>query len=103
LVQAAIAFTSEHTQTNITVIASDYGCDTFTFRWSGVLAPGGSPIAGIDFVFVQKGSYLIEKAYSELNNVLFLSENGCKTVGGICGTNNCDVCKKEAKARDTLM
>lgn len=48
-----------------------------------------TPIAGIDFVFVQKGSFLIEKAYSEFNNLVFLGNVGCKVVGGACGLGEC--------------
>jgi hypothetical protein len=92
LVQGLLAFTSGHTPFNFTVVAWDHGCDTFSFRWSWEFLPGGLRIAGVDLVFVQKGSYLIEKLYVEFNNVLYLSENGCKFVGGLCGTNGCDVC-----------
>ena len=81
------------------MIAWDHGCDTFTFRWRGQLVPGALGVAGIDFVFVQPGSYLLEKAYSEWNNLLFLSELGCKVVGGVCGTGECGVCSAP-KARD---
>ena len=53
------------------------------------------PVAGIDLVFVQKGTFLIEKAYSEFNNVVLLGDLGCKVVGGACGTSQCGaVCPK---------
>jgi hypothetical protein len=60
------------------VIAWDHGCDTFTFRWRGNFVTDQPGIAGIDFVFVQKGNYLLEKAYSEFNNFALLLEFGCK-------------------------
>ncbi|KFY87684.1 hypothetical protein V500_06830 [Pseudogymnoascus sp. VKM F-4518 (FW-2643)] len=47
-----------------TVVASDHGCNSFTFRWTQNVSP---PVAGIDLVFVERDSYLIEKAYSEFN------------------------------------
>jgi hypothetical protein len=74
-----------------TIIASDHGCNTFTFRWAGgfFAAFGEPPIAGIDFVFVAHGSYQIEKAYSEYNTGHYLSEIGCQFVGGACGTQDC--------------
>jgi len=102
LVQAAIAFTSGPILTNVTTVAWDHGCDTFTFRWYWEVVPGALPIAGVSLAFVQKGSYLLEKVYSEFNNVLYLSENGCKFVGGPCGINDCGVCEAP-KARDLFM
>jgi len=98
-VQGQIAATSSTPPPNFSVIAWDYGCDTFTFRWRGDFVPGQLGVAGIDFVFVQQGSYLLEKAYSEWNNVHFLSEIGCKLVGGACGTHECGVCSAP-QARD---
>jgi hypothetical protein len=76
-----IAATSNPPQAKFTVIAWDHGCDTFTFRWRGQFVAGTPEplgIAGIDLVVVQKGSFLLETAYSEYNNVLFLYEIGCK-------------------------
>jgi hypothetical protein len=68
------------------VVAWDHGCDTFSFRWYWYIIPDALPVAGVSLVFVQEGSYLLEKVYSEFNNALYLSENGCKFVGGLCGT-----------------
>lgn len=48
-----------------------------------------TPVAGIDLVFVQKGTFLIEKAYSEFNNLVLLANAGCKVVGGACGLGEC--------------
>ena len=39
------------------------------------------PVAGVDLVFVQKDSFLIEKAYSEFNKVGFLTNVGCTLIG----------------------
>ena len=47
------------------------------------------PVAGIDLVFVERDSYLIEKAYSEFNTEAILIEAGCGFVGGFCGTGDC--------------
>ena len=77
---------------NWTVRVWDHGCDTFTFAWSAEPIPGVGFFAGINFMWVQKGSYLIEKAYVEYNSVQYLSVIGCKTVGGPCEINNCPVC-----------
>ena len=91
--QGQIAITSGPMTPSYTVIAWDYGCDTFTFVWAGNIVPDAPHIAGIDFVFVQKGSFLIEKAYSEFNNLLLMGEQGCKLVGGACGTSQCGACE----------
>jgi hypothetical protein len=85
MVQAYLNFTSGPIQNNFTMIAWDHGCDTFSFSWNWESVPGAPRISGVDLVFVQKGSYLIEKAYSEYNNALYLSEHGCKFVDGVCG------------------
>ncbi len=76
MVQGLIAFTSGPNQFNFTVVASDHGCDSFSFRWRWEFVPGGLPIAGVDLIFVERGSYRIQKVYSEFNNVLFLRESG---------------------------
>lgn len=70
-----------------TVLASDHGCNSFTFRWTFNVNP---PVAGIDFVFVAHDSYLIEKAYSEYNTEAILIGAGCDFVGGVCGTQACE-------------
>ncbi|KAH6718256.1 hypothetical protein BKA61DRAFT_732570 [Leptodontidium sp. MPI-SDFR-AT-0119] len=72
------------------ITISDHGCDSFTFRWVGYFFQGAPPVAAIDFVFVQKGSYLIEKAWSEYDSGGFLKGVGCAFVGGTCGTNACE-------------
>jgi len=76
--EAFVKFTSSPPSLEYDVIAWDHGCHTFTVRWRLHFQPTG--IAGIDLVFVKKGSYLLEKAYSEWNNALYLAEIGqlCK-------------------------
>jgi len=72
------------------IVASDHGCNSFTFRWDGFFSGfNQAPVAGMDLVFVEKGSYLLEKAYSEYNTGQFLHENGCLFVGGYCLQGQC--------------
>jgi len=89
-VQGQVSQTSSPPFNVFDVIAWDHGCDTFTYRWRWHFQP--TAIAGIDFVFVKKGTYLIEKAYSEWNNYVFLQDLGCKAVGGACMFAACDTC-----------
>ncbi|KAG4442531.1 hypothetical protein IFR05_001943 [Cadophora sp. M221] len=72
------------------VTISDHGCDSFAFRWVGYFFEGAPGAAGLDLVFVQKGSYLIEKAWSECDSGGFLRGVGCAFVGGMCGSKACE-------------
>lgn len=72
------------------IVASDHGCNSFTFRWDGFFSGFNlAPVAGMDLVFVQQGSYLMEKAYSEYNTGHLLHEGGCQFVGGVCQQSQC--------------
>ena len=66
-IAASVNLTTSSPQPAITVENIMHSCDEIAFRWVSAAAP--VPVQGIDILVIQKGTNLIEKDYSEFDNV----------------------------------
>lgn len=63
---ASYELTTSAVQPPITVENIMHSCDEIAFRW---VTTAAVPVQGIDILYIRKGSNLIEKDYSEFNNL----------------------------------